>query len=93
MLHHVGVVVQSSHGVRMVVGLIGVDGILYSHRSGIFTQHEIRDQQKHLVPAGVSFSAHIAGKKLALFKIVLKKFNISLTSEQHLGFKINYRRG
>ncbi len=59
LLHHLGAIVQSSHGARMHVVLNSIEGILHRpHHSGVCTRHEIRELRKYLASAGVSLSAY-----------------------------------
>jgi len=61
LLHHLGAVVQTSHGARMHVVLNGIVGILHRpHHSSVCTKHEIRELRKYLASAGVSVSTYDA---------------------------------
>ena len=58
LLHHLDIVVQSTHGARMHVILNGVEGILHRpHHSGVCSKHEIRELRKYLTSAGIDLSA------------------------------------
>lgn len=59
LLHHLGAVVQSSHGARMLVVLKGTEGTLHRpHHSGVCSRHDIRELRKYLTSAGVSLLAY-----------------------------------
>ena len=61
LLHHLGAVVQSTHGARTHVVLNSVEGILHRpHHSNVCTKHELRELRKFLASAGVSLSAYDA---------------------------------
>ena len=61
LLHHLGAIVQSSHGARVHVVLNGTEGTLHRpHHSSVCTKHEIRELRKYLASAGVSLSTYDA---------------------------------
>ena len=58
LLHHLDIVVQSTHGARLHVVLNGVEGMLHRpHHSGVYSKHEIRELRKYLTSAGIGLSA------------------------------------
>lgn len=61
LLHHLGAVVQSSHGARVHVVLKGTEGILHRpHHSSVCSKHEIRELRKYLTSANISLSTYDA---------------------------------
>lgn len=63
MLHHLGAVVEPTHGARFRVVLNNIEGTLHHpHHSGVCTKQNIKQLREYLSQAGVSPSVYESGK-------------------------------